>query len=101
MMDVPVTLSVPDFGRAALDVGSNTSYEAAERGDIPVIKVGPKLKRVPVRQALLKLAGGDHAMLEKLTADFLQRLQKIEQQKDRRGRLRGTKVIDGEVVAPA
>jgi hypothetical protein len=51
------TLSVPEAGRDYFDLGRNASYEAAKRGDIPVIKVGRKL-RVPivVMEAKLKSA---------------------------------------------
>jgi hypothetical protein len=43
------TLSIPEAGRIYYGLGKQKSYEAAERGLIPFIKVGPKLKRVPVR----------------------------------------------------
>ena len=41
------TISVPEAGRVYLDLGRNASYEAARRGDLPVIRVG-RLLRVPV-----------------------------------------------------
>lgn len=41
------TISVPDAGRVYLGIGRDASYEAARRGDIPVIRIG-KLMRVPV-----------------------------------------------------
>ncbi len=41
------TLSVPEAGRDYFELGRNASYEAAKRGEIPVIKVGRKL-RVPI-----------------------------------------------------
>ena len=41
------TISVPEAGRRFYGIGKNASYEAAARGDIPVIQVG-RLKRVPV-----------------------------------------------------
>ena len=43
----PKTLTVPDAGRIYFDLGRNASYEAARRGDIPVIRIG-RLLRVPV-----------------------------------------------------
>jgi hypothetical protein len=46
-MDQPKTLTVPEAGRQYFDLGRNASYEAARRGDIPVIKIG-RLLRVPV-----------------------------------------------------
>ncbi len=48
MTDIkPKTLSVPEAGRIYLGIGRDSSYEAAKRGEIPVIKIG-KLLRVPV-----------------------------------------------------
>jgi len=52
------TLSVPQAGREYFELGRNASYEAAKRGDIPVIKIGRKL-RVPIvaLETMLKGAG--------------------------------------------
>ena len=41
------TISVPEAGRHYLGIGRDAAYEAARRGEIPVIKIG-KLMRVPV-----------------------------------------------------
>ena len=41
------TLTVPVAGRRYFDLGRNASYEAAKRGEIPVIRIGARL-RVPV-----------------------------------------------------
>jgi hypothetical protein len=41
------TLSVPEAGRRYFNLGRNGSYEAAKRGEIPVIKIGDRV-RVPV-----------------------------------------------------
>jgi excisionase family DNA binding protein len=46
--EAPLTLSVPEAGAKYFGIGKNASYAAAERGEIPTIKVG-KLLRVPVR----------------------------------------------------
>jgi len=46
--DAPMTLSVPEAGKAYFDLSRNAAYAAAKRGDIPTIKIG-KLLRVPVR----------------------------------------------------
>lgn len=43
-----LTISVPEAGKKYLNLGRNASYAAAERGEIPTIKVG-RLLRVPVR----------------------------------------------------
>ena len=53
-----LTMSVPDAGRIYLGLSKNSSDLAAERGDIPTIKIGKKL-RVPVRlmERLLDKAG--------------------------------------------
>jgi hypothetical protein len=41
------TMSVPQAGRLYYDLGKNASYDAAKRGEIPVIKIGRRL-RVPI-----------------------------------------------------
>jgi hypothetical protein len=41
------TLAVPEAGKRYFDLGRNASYEAARRGDLPVIRIGSRL-RVPV-----------------------------------------------------
>ena len=54
----PKTISVPDAGRIYLGIGRDAAYEAARRGDLPVIRVG-KLMRVPVvaMERMLEEAG--------------------------------------------
>jgi hypothetical protein len=54
--NLPLTCSVPVFGRVVYGIGRNAAYEAARRGDFPVIEVGG-LKRVPVRIALRTVVG--------------------------------------------
>jgi Helix-turn-helix domain len=46
--ETPITMSVPEAGRRYFDLCRNASYDAAARGEIPVIKIG-RLLRVPVR----------------------------------------------------
>lgn len=41
------TISVPEAGRRYFNLGKNASYEAARRNQIPVIRIGARL-RVPV-----------------------------------------------------
>jgi excisionase family DNA binding protein len=41
------TLSVPEAGRLYLGLSRNGAYDAAKRGEIPVIKVGRRY-RVPI-----------------------------------------------------
>ena len=53
-MDSPKRMTVPEAGRVYFSLGRNASYEAARRGDIPVIKIG-RLLRVPVVQLERKL----------------------------------------------
>ena len=43
----PMTLSVPAAGKKYFSLGRNASYEAARRGELPVIRIG-RLLRVPV-----------------------------------------------------
>ena len=54
----PKTLSVPEAGRLYFNIGRDSSYEAAKRGDIPVIRIG-RLLRVPIvaMERLLEQAG--------------------------------------------
>jgi len=42
----PKTITVPDAGREYFGLSRNAAYAAAQRGDIPTIKIG-KLLRVP------------------------------------------------------
>jgi Helix-turn-helix domain len=44
----PLTISVPEAGRRYFGLSRNGSYDAADRGEIPTIKIG-RLLRVPVR----------------------------------------------------
>ena len=46
--DAPLTLSVPEAGKRYFGLSRNGAYEAAARGDLPVIRIG-RLLRVPVR----------------------------------------------------
>ena len=65
--DLLLTVSVPDWGRAAYGVGPYASYEAARRGDFPTVDVACQ-KRVPVRLALRNLVGDDPAEIESVIA---------------------------------
>jgi hypothetical protein len=58
----PKTLSVPQAGKRYFELGKNASYEAARRGDLPVIRIGGKL-RVPIvaLERMLADAGADKA----------------------------------------
>jgi hypothetical protein len=49
---------VPEAGKRYLGLAKNGSYDAAKRGDIPVVRIG-RLLRVPVRamERLLDQAG--------------------------------------------
>ena len=62
----PLTLAVPEAGRRYLGLSRNSSYAAAERGEIPTIRVG-RLLRVPVRamERLLDQPCPDFATTEK------------------------------------
>jgi Helix-turn-helix domain len=48
MSEFPKTMTVPDAGREYFGLSRNASYAAAERGDLPTIRIG-RLLRVPVR----------------------------------------------------
>jgi hypothetical protein len=64
--DAPLTMSVPEAGKKYFDLSRDGSYRAAERGDIPTIRVG-RLLRVPVRameqrlEAVCRECNGDRA----------------------------------------
>ena len=47
-MQQPKTITVPEAGKEYFGLGRNASYAAAERGEIPTIKIG-RILRVPVR----------------------------------------------------
>jgi hypothetical protein len=46
--EAPMTLSVPEAGKRYYGLSRNGSYAAAERGEIPTIRVG-RLLRVPTK----------------------------------------------------
>ena len=52
----PKTISVPQAGKQYFGLAKNASYEAAARGEIPVIRIGGRL-RVPVCQLERMLEG--------------------------------------------
>ena len=54
--DAPMTMSVPEAGKKYFHLSRDSSYRAAERGEIPTIRVG-RLLRVPVR-AMERLLDG-------------------------------------------
>ena len=55
----PLTLSVPEAGKRYYDLSRNGSYAAAERGEIPTVRVG-RLLRVPIKamERLLEIPAG-------------------------------------------
>lgn len=57
--DAELTISVPEAGRRYFGLSRNASYAAAERGEIPALRIG-RLLRVPVRAM--------EAMLDKIAA---------------------------------
>jgi hypothetical protein len=60
--NAPLTISVPEAGKRYFGLCRNASYDAAARGEIPVIKIG-RLKRVPVRalERMLDRTSGESA----------------------------------------
>jgi len=52
----PKTISVPEAGAQYFGLAKSASYEAAARGEIPVIRIGGRL-RVPVCQLERMLEG--------------------------------------------
>jgi hypothetical protein len=60
--EAPKTMSVPAAGKQYFGLGKNASYAAAARGEIPVLKLGARL-RVPIvaLERMLAEAGSDKA----------------------------------------
>jgi hypothetical protein len=50
----PLTITVPEAGKKYFDLSRDASYAAAQRGDIPTIRIG-RLLRVPVAAMERKL----------------------------------------------
>jgi hypothetical protein len=57
--EAPLTISVPEAGKKYFGLSRNASYDAAARGELPVIRIG-RLLRVPVR-ALEQMLDGASA----------------------------------------
>ena len=58
----PQTLSVPQAGKRYFGLSRNASYAAAQKGQLPIIRIG-RLLRVPVRamERMLDQAGAKSA----------------------------------------
>lgn len=53
-----LVMSVPKAGRHYFGLGKNASYEAARRGDIPVVRVGRRIfASVPALERMIEQAG--------------------------------------------
>jgi hypothetical protein len=52
--EMQLTITVPEAGKKYFGLSRDASYAAAQRGDIPTIRVG-RLLRVPVRAMERKL----------------------------------------------
>jgi hypothetical protein len=57
--ETALTISVPEAGKKYFGLCRNASYDAAARGELPVIRIG-RLLRVPVR-ALEQMLDGASA----------------------------------------
>jgi hypothetical protein len=55
MGEKPKWMSVPDAGRIYYGLSKNGSYDAAERGDIPTVRVG-RLLKVPIHMMEAKFS---------------------------------------------
>jgi excisionase family DNA binding protein len=55
-----LTMTVPEAGAKYFGLSRNAAYEAAKRGDMPVIRIG-RLLRVPVRALERMLDQAGHA----------------------------------------
>ena len=56
-MDQALTLSIPEAAKV-LGISRYSAYEAARRGDIPILQIG-KLRRVPRAQLMRMIEGND------------------------------------------
>jgi hypothetical protein len=75
--DLPLTVSVPVWGKVAYGLGRNASYDAAKRGDFPTVEIGGS-KRVPLRVALKTLVGEGAVDI----SGILERFRKAENEKN-------------------
>jgi hypothetical protein len=64
MDECPKTLPVPVAGRMYFGLGRNASYEAARRGEIPVIRIGGRLCAVVAALERMVSAGQSTAAAE-------------------------------------
>jgi hypothetical protein len=56
--DLTKTMDVPQAGRLYFGLGRNASYDAAKRGQIPIIKIGGRIRAVvPAIERMLVEAG--------------------------------------------
>jgi hypothetical protein len=62
--DAELTITVPEAGRRYFGLCRNASYAAAERGEIPTVRIG-RLLRVPVRAMETKLDRAGEAAHER------------------------------------
>jgi hypothetical protein len=62
--DPPWTMPIPEFGRKYYGLGRCASYEAAKRGDIPVVRIGGRIMGLP-RVAEAQLSGDGAATAPK------------------------------------
>ena len=60
-----LTMSIPEAGKLIAGLGRSASYAAAERGDIPTVKIGGQ-KRVPIG-TLYKMYDMEHLLVEDQT----------------------------------
>jgi hypothetical protein len=59
MDETPRTISVPEAGKQYFGLGRNASYDAAKRGEIPVIRIGGRLRAIVA--ALEKMVSANDA----------------------------------------
>ena len=58
--EAPLTITVPEAGKRYFGMSRGASYAAAERGELPVIRIG-RLLRVPVRALEQMLDSADRS----------------------------------------
>jgi hypothetical protein len=70
-----LTITAPEAGKKYFDLGRDASYAAAQRGDIPTIRIG-RLLRVPVAAMERKLEPGNWQQLGDVLREVVDSIKK-------------------------
>jgi hypothetical protein len=86
--ETALTITVPEAGKKYFDLSRDASYAAAQRGDIPTIRVG-RLLRVPVAAMERKLEQAGNwqelgAVAQEVCADIRDTQRRMQAELNRR-----------------